>query len=274
LNVSRDRLLQRATFGRVAASYTDARPDYPHELIADLCRACGIGPGARVLEVGPGTGQLTLPLAKTGARILAVELGEHLASVARDRLSGYGNVDVQVADFDSWTVPTLAFDVVVAATSFHWLDPGSRARRCHSALRPGGRLAVVDTRWGVRTGSEDPFRERSQACYVRWDPDPDPDAWHPSPDQVPIVAPELESTGLFRRVEHSRYIVRRSYTREQFVALANTYSTVQSWSSESRKGFLSCIGQLIDEEFDGLVQRDDLYQLNVAFREGPLGEMP
>jgi predicted RNA methylase len=75
----------RESFNRVAGSYTKARPSHPAELVTDLVHLAGIGPTTRVLEIGPGTGQLTIPLAETGAAILAVELGPSLAAIARER---------------------------------------------------------------------------------------------------------------------------------------------------------------------------------------------
>lgn len=65
----------RDTFDEAAALYDRARPRYPEPLVDDLARAAGLGPGSRVLEIAPGTGQLTVPLATSGCRLTAVELG-------------------------------------------------------------------------------------------------------------------------------------------------------------------------------------------------------
>jgi SAM-dependent methyltransferase len=69
----RERL--RATFDQAAGLYGRARPGYPPALFDDLADLTGIRPGSRVLEIGPGTGQATLPLAERGGRVVAVELG-------------------------------------------------------------------------------------------------------------------------------------------------------------------------------------------------------
>jgi protein-L-isoaspartate O-methyltransferase len=74
----RERL--RATFDQAAGLYGRARPGYPPALFDDLADLTGIRPGSRVLEIGPGTGQATLPLAERGGRVVAVELGPDLAA--------------------------------------------------------------------------------------------------------------------------------------------------------------------------------------------------
>ena len=60
----RERL--RATFDQAAGLYGRARPGYPPALFDDLADLTGIRPGSRVLEIGPGTDQATLPLAARG----------------------------------------------------------------------------------------------------------------------------------------------------------------------------------------------------------------
>jgi ubiquinone/menaquinone biosynthesis C-methylase UbiE len=61
-----DRLRLRATFDGVAERYDEARPRCPASLVDDLVARAGLRPGSWVLEIGPGTGQLTVALAARG----------------------------------------------------------------------------------------------------------------------------------------------------------------------------------------------------------------
>src|SRR5438105_1256004 len=63
----------RHTYGADAAGYRDGRPDYPGRVYEGLRSRCGVGPGSRVLEVGPGSGLVTGHLVAAGARVVAVE---------------------------------------------------------------------------------------------------------------------------------------------------------------------------------------------------------
>ncbi len=67
-------------------------------MLADIAAACGLGPDSTVLEVGAGPGGLTTELALRAGRVVAVELDEELAALARGRLSGHPGVCVLAAD--------------------------------------------------------------------------------------------------------------------------------------------------------------------------------
>jgi hypothetical protein len=69
-----DRALLWSTFNQDAERYDRARPGYPAGSFDDLAEQASIGPGSRVLEIGPGTGQATRPLAEQDCRAVAVEL--------------------------------------------------------------------------------------------------------------------------------------------------------------------------------------------------------
>lgn len=90
----------RATFNQAADLYDRARPRYPPALFDDLAELAGVGPGCRVLEIGPGTGQATVPLAERGCHIVAVELGADLAAVARRNLAHFPEAQVVTAAFE------------------------------------------------------------------------------------------------------------------------------------------------------------------------------
>ena len=66
-----------------------------------------------------------------------------MAGVARDRLVGLPNVEVDTASFEDWDDRGRRFDLLAAASSWHWIDPSIGWRRAHELLRPGGWMALL-----------------------------------------------------------------------------------------------------------------------------------
>lgn len=243
-----DRERLRTTFGEDAARYHRARPTYPPQLFERLH-------GPRVLEIGPGTGQATLPLTSLGD-VTAVELSPLLAEVARVHAPA---ADVVVADFDVWPLPAEPFDLVVSATAFHWLDPATRMARCAAALRPGGSLAVISTHH-VAGGTERFFAD-VQECYERWDPSTPP-GWRQSPaSEIPC---EFDESAFFSEPEFHRYEWEQAYDTEAYVDLLSTYSNHVVLPDRDR--LLADIRQLIDTRYEGRVVKRYMTQLALAVK--------
>jgi SAM-dependent methyltransferase len=123
--------------------YDRVRPTYPDELYADLVAITGMDERSSVLEVGCGTGQATRSLAALGCPVTAVELGPGMAAVARQRLATFPNVEIETSPFEEWDDRGRRFDVVVAASAWHWVDPSIGWRRARELLRPEGWMALL-----------------------------------------------------------------------------------------------------------------------------------
>jgi SAM-dependent methyltransferase len=130
-------------FNEVPELYDRVRPRYPGELLADLATVTRMDERSAVLEVGVGTGLATLPLAALAGSVTAVEPGAELAALARRRLAACGNVTVETSTFEQWDDRGRRFDALVAASSWHWVDPSIGWRRAHDVLRPGGWMALL-----------------------------------------------------------------------------------------------------------------------------------
>jgi SAM-dependent methyltransferase len=260
----RDRL--RRTFDEVAERYDRARPRYPPALIADLARLTGIGPGRRVLEIGPGTGQLTVPLAALGCAVTAVELGPALAAIARRNLAPYPRAEVVVSAFEDWPLPAEPFDLVACATAAHWLDPGTWVAKAADALRPGGSLATVTTHHVA--GGTPGFFEDSQVCYERWDSGTTPGLRLPTAAQVPRDSRDLDASGRLGPGTFCRHECDLPYTSAAYLDLLRTYSSTLAMPPAAREGLLGCLGHLIDARYQGRIAKRYLFELRVARRPG------
>jgi ubiquinone/menaquinone biosynthesis C-methylase UbiE len=94
---SEDQRALRTTFDESPELYERARAVARDELFDDLIALGRLAPGARLVEIGCGTGQATLPLAE--------------------------RVKIAVSSFENWDPGGQLFDAVLAFNSFHWVDP-------------------------------------------------------------------------------------------------------------------------------------------------------
>jgi len=257
----------REVFDGDALLYDAARPGYPDALFDDLAALAGLPSGGRVLEIGCGTGQATVPLARRGYRIVAVELGAHLAAVARRNLATYPNATVVVGDFEGWPAEDGAFDLVTAATAFHWVDPAVRYAKAARLLRPGGALAPFDTRH-VKVERDGGFFQVAEEVYRRVVP-----AWMatykglPRPEEVADdEADRIAASGLFGPVTTPRYVWEVEHDAASFVRLLGTLSDFRALEPTTRERLLDGLAELVEAQPGGRITKGYLTMLRVARR--------
>lgn len=251
----------RRTFDTNAELYDRARPGYPDAVFDDLVDLAGLTPGARLLEIGAGTGQATLPLVGRGLSVSAVELGSALADELQRKTVGMP-VEVVRGAFEEVVLASEHFDAVAAFTAWHWLAPELRIRRAHAALRPGGSLITVTTTH-VRGGTEQ-FFDDVQSCYERWDP-ATPKGLRTQPsDVIPPVLDEADESDLFEPAVRRRYQQDITYTADGYLEVLSTYSGHIALPAQRRAGLFACIRALIESQHQGQVTKRYLYELRVA----------
>jgi SAM-dependent methyltransferase len=130
-----------------------ARPDYPARLIERLAQHTGVGAGrGRVVEIGAGTGNMTLGLAHLGTSYIAVE--------PNDAMRGWGEKRTQhlrarwiKGTAEATTLATSSADWIMAAQCFDTFEPVSATKELHRVAAPGAKLTVL---WNHRVWTDDP----------------------------------------------------------------------------------------------------------------------
>ena len=147
----------REAYGADPAGYDAGRPEYPDEVYDVLTGQCGLGRGARVLEIGPGTGRVTRRMLACGARVSAAEPDTAMAGYLAQAVAGT-DVDIINETFEAARLRDDHFDLAVAATSFHWVDQDAGIPKLGRVVRPGGWVAIW---WTIfdDPDSHDPFRD-------------------------------------------------------------------------------------------------------------------
>ena len=252
----------KSDFGRVAALYARVRPGYLPQVFDDLITLGGLPKGGSVLEIGPGTGQATRPLAERGYGITGVEPDAAMAEQARRQLAEYSGVTIEVSTFEAWPLRPGGFDLVLAATAWHWVDPAVGYAKATAALKPGGTLAIINTHHVA--GGTQAFFEDAQVCYVAHMPDTPAGFRLPPAAAVEPGTNRLIGSGLFEAPVVRRYESQETYSTSQYVDLISTYSNHLALSAANRTAFNQCIAGLIDGRFDGQVVKAYMTELIVA----------
>jgi SAM-dependent methyltransferase len=254
----------RRTFDEVPELYDRARPKYPREVFDDLVSLTGLARGDRILEIGPGTGQATLPLAERGLEIVGLELGAGLAAVARRNLAAHPRVQIVEATFEDWDPGGERFDAVVAFTAFHWIDPATRYVRSAELLRPGGHLAVVATDH-VLPADGDRFFADVQEDYVSLT-DEDDSSPPSDPADIRDLSAELDASGLFSTLAVRRYVWDVVYTADAYLELLDTFSGHRALPDDTRSRLYAAIRARIERQPDQKVRKTSIAILHVARR--------
>ncbi|MES9540681.1 methyltransferase domain-containing protein [Actinomadura sp. NPDC000600] len=119
---------------------------------ADRLRSWMPAAPARILDLGCGTGSVSLLLAEHGHLLVGVDLSARMIEVAQGKMRRHRR-QVMLLVGDAGDPPPQAgnsFDVVLTRHLIWTLpDPQTALRRWTSLLRPGGRLILIEGRWGA-----------------------------------------------------------------------------------------------------------------------------
>jgi ubiquinone/menaquinone biosynthesis C-methylase UbiE len=136
----------RAAWDQIAAGYDQYVTPTNLELGADALRSVGLRPGMRVLDVAAGSGGLSLPAARRGAQVLAVDISPAMVArlEARARREGLTNLEARVMDGHALELEDDTFDL--AGSQFGVMlfpDLPRGLRELTRVTRPGGRVLLV-----------------------------------------------------------------------------------------------------------------------------------
>jgi SAM-dependent methyltransferase len=237
-----DAVEQRFSFDQVATLYDAVRPDYPAALFDDVMTEAGPAEAGAILEIGCGTGKATLGFAQSGVPMLATDPGQSLLEIARGHLAPYPNVRFERATFEAWPMQRGAFALVVAAQSWHWIEPEIAFARAAEALAPDGMLTVFgNVPVGLSSDLFDAFKDiyRQHALpYGRV-----PETYYLPGERL---SREFRRTAHFGKVIHKAYAWSRTHDAADFVDWLRTRSDHNSIPQAPREALLGDIAAAID----------------------------
>jgi SAM-dependent methyltransferase len=263
-----DRSEGRHLFGSNPEAYGDVRPEYPEPIYRCLVDHGALVPDTATLEIGAGSGLATRRLIELGAKpITVIEPDARFAPSLR-ALGEMTGTDLRLVQsaFEDAEVPPHSFDLVAAATSFHWLDPRVALDKIADALRPGGFAALW---WNVfqDLDREDPFHDATRSLLANLGISPSG-----APGTQPFALDRRAREAEFARTDRFEAVT-YAETRWTLVLdvtqvgrLYEGFSHIQRLPDVERARLLRALMEIARTEFGGRVERNMTSPIYLARR--------
>jgi SAM-dependent methyltransferase len=153
-------------FDAWADEYERYRPGYPPALFDLIADRLSLPAHASVVDLGAGTGKVARAAAARGWRMTAVEPGEPMVAVLRERAEREGvPVEIVVATAERTGLPDAAFDAALAGEAYHWFDAPVALAEMGRIVRPGGGIAFF---WNVVDGERSALVESERRLVAEF----------------------------------------------------------------------------------------------------------
>jgi SAM-dependent methyltransferase len=203
-----------SSFDPLAEAYDAFRTGYAAELF-DVLFEAGLVAGARVLDVGCGTGLVCAELVQRGCRVTGIDVSKPMLERARARIP---QAEFLTARAEALPFENASFDAGTSAQAFHWFEQRRALAELARVVRPGGLVAI----WWKAMMRGDPVRSARDQAVRELGLEPTPDILvdgFPAFDAAPLRDRRLRvipwrvelSVAEFMGYERSRARARAAY---------------------------------------------------------------
>lgn len=243
----------RIIFDEIVVKYDKVRWGYPSELFEDVIRYTGAGKDKKALEIGAGTGKATAPFLEAGYAVTAVEMGRNMTEFLLEKFKMYRNFNIITSTFEDVQLEDESYDLVYAATSFHWVDAEIGCPKVFRLLKSGGVFALFRSNPVPAVGEE--LYEEIQTVYEKYYysyyvskerpvKKSGDDLWKPSEISRRFGFDSLERYG-FSEVTMKLYDASRVFSADEYIELLDTFSDHRKLPAELRKALYDGIKEAI-----------------------------
>ena len=252
--ISRDE--GRHLFGLDPEGYDAVRPQYPDLIYEFMAEHRALRPNTATLEIGAGSGLATRRLIEYGANpITIIEPDARFAPQLRS-LATKAEIHLVQSAFEDAQLQPRAFDLVAAATSFHWLDPNVAIDKIARVLKPGGYVALWWNVLGIQ-GRDDAFHDATVALLEDLAVSPSG-----APNTIPFAldraarVEQFAQSGLFAPVECAETRWTLVLNAAQIGTLYGGFSHIQRLQAPERAALLEQLMVIARTQFGGTVERN------------------
>lgn len=204
----------RKIFDTIPEKFDKWRPQYCDEVFEYLIDHVHLNTQKSILEIGPGTGQATEPILKTGCHYLGVELGENLAKYTQNKFKCYKNFHLIHDDFITHDFGKEKFDFIYSAATIQWIPEKIAFSKTHELLKNGGTLAMMMLHGDYKTPNEALYYE-IQKVYAEY--------FHPeTPYTQKFDYGNVVNYG-FTEFQRLEFYSKREYTADEYIEYLGTH---------------------------------------------------
>lgn len=236
-------------YSLAAATYQQVRPRYPQALIDRVIDIAQLSADSTVLEVGCGPAIATPAFAAIGCHMICVEPNPDFCGLAQQTCEPYLNVEIQNCSFEEWKLEPGQFDVVLAASSFHWVDPEIGYPKAATALCPEGHLVLL---WNKELQPRYEVYQQLAEVYQTHAPLLNR-AYEDSATQAAILDQlgqmAIES-GYFKDMVSGHLEIEVTYSIDQYLLLLNTYSPHLKLKPAQKQPLFERLRQVLEQNGD------------------------
>lgn len=225
------------------------RSCYCDELFADVIEYAALDASKAVLEIGPGTGQATEPILKTGCAYLGIELGENFACAMASKYKAYPNFSIVGADFVTHDFGQQSFDMVYSAATIQWIPEALGFSKVYQLLKSGGTFAMMLTRTDCKSHNPALYAAIQKVYDAHF---------HPETEYTCRLTYENVTNYGFVDLECRHYHKTRQYSADDFIAWTMIQASHLTLPQPHRSKFIAGVGDAIASFGGSITLLDDI----------------
>ncbi|MGM3306036.1 class I SAM-dependent methyltransferase [Anabaena sp. WFMT] len=244
--------LRKNWYSPVAEAYNKVRPGYPQAIIKTAVAIAKLSSDSRILELGCGPGNATISFAQLGFSMVCLEPSPVACQFARQNCAAYPNIEIQQTTFEEWKLAPGKFNAVLAATSFHWMNPETAYTKTADALEDGGALILL---WNMTPQPNYEVYQTLHQVYKIYAPSSG--RYEDITTQEKIVKSFGEkalASGKFKDLVSDHIICQVTYSVDDYLLLLGTLSPYLKLEASIQNALFAGLREKINELYGGSIE--------------------
>ena len=228
------------SFGKIAENYDKYRPTYPKKMYKDILKMSNINKSDRILDIGTGTGKGCKFFSGRNYRLICIEPDKRLIEISKKNLN-LENIEFINSIFEEANLSDQNFSLIISAQAFHWINLERGIKKLSALLDKKGYFAffwnIPDFNFSNSTKKVDELiNEYSGENFASFT------------NKIDSIKAKLEESSYFSNVEKRKYSYFVEYSKNEYIELFKTFSSIFSLPKKSKKEFLSKLSDIVPKK--------------------------